>query len=108
MRRLKNKVMLVLAVLPLLTYALVVFRSGVAPEFVTLMQETFGAFGAFFEPLFTPLLTEYVNLTSVEGVAFFSWIVGYYISLLFVYLIWSLFTFLITLFMDKIDKIGGN
>ena len=108
MRKIKNKIMLILAALPFLTYLLVVFRSGEAPEFLLTLEATFGHFGMFFEPLITPLLTEFVALTDTVGVAIFAWFIGYYVTLILVYLVFSLFTFLITIFMDKIDAIKGG
>ena len=108
MRKIKNNVFMLLALLPLVSYLLCVFRGGSVPEFVTTVQTAFGDFGAFFKPIITPLLTNYVALSNNAGVAFFCWLIGYYITLLLVYLVFSLFTFLITMFMDKIDSIKGG
>lgn len=108
MRKIKNNVFLLLALLPLLSYLLCIFRGGSVPEFVSTVQTAFGDFGAFFKPIITPMLTNYVALSDNAGVAFFCWLIGYYITLLLVYLVFSLFTFLITMFMDKIDSIKGG
>lgn len=80
----------------------------VVPEFVSTVQTAFGDFGAFFKPIITPMLTNYVALSDSAGVSFFCWLVGYYITLLFVYIVFSLFTFLITMFLDKIDSMKGG
>lgn len=108
MRRIKHTVFLILALLPLAAYLFAVFRSGTVPGFLTTVETAFGDFGGFFEPLITPLLSELVELTDTTGVAVFAWIIGYYVVLILVYLVFSLFTFLITIFMDKVDRIGGN
>lgn len=97
MRKIKNNVFLLLALLPLLSYLLCIFRGGSVPEFVSTVQTAFGDFGAFFKPIITPMLTNYVALSDSAGVSFFCWLVGYYITLLFVYIVFSLFTFLITI-----------
>ena len=94
MRKIKNNVFMVLALLPLVSYLFCVFRGGSVPEFVTTVQTAFGDFGAFFKPIITPLLTNYVALSDNAGVTFFCWLIGYYITLLLVYLVFSLFTFL--------------
>lgn len=108
MRKIKNNVFLVLVLLPLVSYLLCIFRGGSVPEFVSTVQTAFGDFGAFFKPIITPLLTNLVKLSDSVGVSFFSWLIGYYITLLLVYLVFSLFTFLITMFMDKVDSIKGG
>ena len=108
MRKIKNNVFLVLALLPLVSYLLCIFRGGSVPEFVNTVQTAFGDFGAFFKPIIAPLLMNLVNLSDSAGVSFFSWLIGYYITLLLVYLVFSLFTFLITMFMDKVDSIKGG
>lgn len=108
MRKIKNNVFLLLALLPLISYLFCVFRGGSVPEFLTTVQTAFGNFGMFFKPIITPLLTNYVALSDNAGVTFFCWLIGYYITLLLVYLVFSLFTFLITMFMDKIDSIKGG
>lgn len=108
MRKLKNKIMLVIAILPLGAFLLAVFRTGNVPNFLTLVQTAFGDFGAFFEPLIAPLLMEFVAITDSAGVALLSWVIGYYVALLFAYIVFTLFTCLITIVMDKIDKIGGR
>ncbi len=108
MRKIRNNVFMILAVLPLLTYLLLVFRDGTAPAFLGTVTDAFGHFGNFFTPIITPLLTNFVALADPAGVATFAWIIGYYITLLFVYLVFSLFTFLITMFMDKVDSIKGG
>ncbi len=108
MRKIKNNVFLLLALLPLATYLFVVFRSGTAPDVLVTLENAFGSFGAFFEPIITPLFTEFVEITDSAGVALLSWCIGYYIALLFAYLVFSLFTFLITMFMDKVDHIRGG
>lgn len=108
MRRIRTKIFFCLAVLPLLVYVLTVFRSGTAGNFVLIMTTAFGGFGAFFVDLISPILLDLVPLSSEAAVQTFSWMIGYYVSLLLVYLIFSLFTFLITIFMDKIDSIKGG
>ena len=108
MRKIRNNVMLIIALLPLLAYLFAVFRSGTVPNFLEVCQSSFGDFGAFFLPLLTPLFTSFVPLTDVAGVALLSWIIGYYIALLFTYIVFTLFTCLITLVMDKIDKLRGQ
>ena len=108
MRKIKNNVMLIIAILPLGAFLLAVFRSGNVPNFLTLVQTAFGDFGAFFEPLLMPLFTKFVALTDGAGVALMSWIIGYYVALILAYIVFTLFTCLITLVMDKIDKIGGR
>ena len=108
MRKIKNNVMLIIAILPLGAFLLAVFRTGNVPNFLTVVQSAFGDFGAFFEPLLIPLFTEFVAITDSAGVALLSWIIGYYVALLFAYIVFTLFTCLITLVMDKIDKIGGR
>lgn len=108
MRKIKNSVFMLLALLPLASYLLSIFRGGSVSEFVTTVETAFGTYGGFFEPIITPLLTEFVSLSDSAGVAFFSWIIGYYITLLFVYIVFSLFTFLITIFLDKIDSMKGG
>ena len=108
MRKIKSNTMLLFALLPVLTFLLVIYRSGEAPEFLSTLESTFGHFGMFFEPLLTPLLMEFVPLTDTVGVSICAWIIGYYVTLILVYLVFSLFTFLITIFMDKVDKIKGG
>lgn len=108
MRRIKHTVFMILALLPLAAYLFGVFRSGTVSDFLSTVQTAFGDYGEFFEPMITPLLTDFVALADTTGVAVFGWLIGYYITLILVYLVFSLFTFLITIFMDKVDKIGGN
>ena len=108
MRKIKNSVFMLLALLPLVAYLLCVFRGGSVPDFVATVQAAFGKFGMFFEPIITPLLSNFVSLSDSAGITFFSWLIGYYISLLFVYVVFSLFSFLITMFLDKIDSIKGG
>lgn len=108
MRKIKNTVFMLLAVLPLAAYLFAVFRSGTTPDFLGTVTAAFGDYGAFFEPIISPMLANFVSLASSEGIALFAWLIGYYVSLLLVYLIFSLFTFLITMFMDKIDSIKGG
>ena len=108
MRKIRNNVMLIIALLPFLTYLFVVFRAGSAENFLEICRYAFGDFGAFFLPLLTPLFTSFVALTDGAGVELLSWIVGYYVALLFTYIVFTLSTCLITLVMDKIDKIRGN
>lgn len=108
MRRLKNKILLVLAVFPLLIYALSVFRTGELISFYDAVTPVLGDYGAFFEPAVTALLTNFVELANAAGVQLICWLIGYYTILLFAYILYSLFTFLITFFMDKIDKMKGN
>ncbi len=108
MRKIKNNVFMVLALLPLLTFLLMIFRNGTSPNFLQVLTDTFGDFGMFFRPILTPVLTDFVQLTDEAGVALFTWLIGYYITLLFVYIIYNLFTLLITICMDKIDNIKGG
>ena len=100
--------MLIIALLPLAAFLLAVSRSGTVPNFLEVMTSAFGNFGAFFEPILQPLFINFVALSDGAGVALLSWLIGYYVALLFAYLVFSMFTFLITLIMDKFDKIGGR
>lgn len=77
MRKIKNNVFMVLALLPLVSYLLCVFRGGSVPEFVTTVQTAFGDFGSFFKPIITPLLTNYVALSDNVGVTFFCWLISW-------------------------------
>lgn len=108
MRKLKNSVMLILALLPLITYCLSVYQTGNIISFVDAMELAFGEFGIFFVDIITPLLTSFVPLTNTAGVELFAWLIGYYVVLLFVTIVFNLFTFLVTMVMDQIDKIKGN
>ena len=108
MRKIKNNVMLILALLPLSAYLFSVFRLGEVTNFLEVVQAAFGDFGAFFEPILTPLLTEFVSITDAAGVELVSWIIGYYVTFLLAYILYELFTFVITFFMNKIDNIKGG
>ena len=99
---------MVLALLPFLVYLLMVFRTGELPSFVPAVTDVLGKFGGFFTPILTSLLSDLVDLSDASGIVFFSWLVGYYVVLLLVYLVFGLFTFLITMFMDKVDSIKGR
>lgn len=108
MRKIKNNVFMVLALLPLVSYLLCIFRGGSVPEFVSTVQTCIRRFRRVLQAIITPMLTNYVTLSDSAGVLFFCWLVGYYITLLFVYIVFSLFTFLITMFLDKIDSMKGG
>ena len=108
MRKIKNNIFLALALLPLVAYALSIYRTGTVGQFVPMVTFALGDFGMFFVDIITPLLSEFVSLADSPGIQFFAWIIGYYVTLIFVYLVFSLFTFLVTLFMDKIDSMKGG
>jgi hypothetical protein len=107
---------MVLALLPLIIFILSVWGTARNSEdpmscFSTaydVWTAYFGSFDSFFEPILTSFLTSFVPLTDSLGVLVFSWLLGYYISLLLVYVVFSLFTFLVTMFLDKIDSMKGG
>ncbi len=107
MRKIKSNIFFILAALPLLTYVIALCKLGEI-DFLTTATNAFGSYGEFFTPLITPLLTKFVPLADSAGVAVFAWLIGYYVTLLMVYLVFSLFTFLITLFMNKVDSMKGG
>ena len=85
------------------------FRTGEVPSFVSSVETVFGSYGSFFTSIITPLFTSVgVVLCDSSALSFMSWLIGYYVCLILLYLVFSLFTFLITMFMDKIDSIKGN
>lgn len=108
MRKIKNTVFLLLALMPILTYLLVVFRTGDATSFATVVQAAFGQYGGFFSDILSTMFSEGLNMADSAGVITFVWLIGYYISLILVYLVFSLFTFLLTVFSDRIDRIRGG
>lgn len=93
--------------MPPLAYLLVVFRSGEAPELLPTLQTVFGDFGAFFEPILTEFFNGFVNLADAAAISLIAWLFGYYVVLILVFVLFSLFTFLVTFFTDKIDRMRG-
>ncbi len=110
MRKIKNNVFMLFAVLPIAVFFTILGREmyyGNVVTFLEAVQPVLGDFGAFFEPIIRPLFMDFVALSDEIGVANFAWVLGYYVTLLFINVLWSLFTFLITIFMDKVDRIKG-
>ncbi len=108
MRKIKRAVFTFLALFPLLVYLLALVRTGDVTSFTGMMATVLGSFGEFFSPLIEPLLTSFVPLADPTGVSVFVWLIGYYVTLLLVWIVFSLFTFLITLFTDKVESMRGG
>lgn len=108
MRKIKNNVMMLIAVLPIVAYLLSIFKTGTFPNFYDTVVNTFGDFGSFFYPIITPLLQGFVEIADSNGISLLGWFIGYYVALLFTLLLFELFTFVITFFMNKIDNIKGG
>lgn len=107
MRKIKNSVLLLFALLPFLVYLLYVIRTGETPSVHTFLVSVFGDYSMFFFPKLV-FFRDSIQLVDTVGARIFAWFMGYYIFLIVMYVVFSMFTFLITMFLDKIDRIKGG
>lgn len=107
MRKIKNSVLLLFALLPFLVYLFYLIRTGEAPSVHTFLVSVLGDYSMFFFPKIV-FFRDSISLVDTAGAKIFSWFMGYYIFLIVMYVVFSMFTFLITMFLDKIDRIKGG